>query len=1439
MGGVNHNRQGLTEPAALAELLRRRARWLAAGTAFIAAIVLAGWITDIAALKSIRPDWPPMVPNTALGMLLSAGALCLLTLRPAWHWLARILGAGLVVGSGLLLAEFLFNFDFGLRYWIFHDQLLRHEVDRVAFGTALNFLLVGVVILLPWNRRWHGLGEVLLHFIGLMALLRFIGYPFGIAIFQSLGGFKTMAIPTSLAFILLWLGLAHARGPYGALRVLLSPHIGGRLARLLLPAVVIVPLAISWLRLQGERAGLFSSAEGTALVATSMFICFSLLVLTAGHILNRADARREAQAAALRRSELRLKRLFESPMMGVFTWSRDGWVTDANDQFLRLLGFAREDITSGWMSWSKEMPDHNRNLLVTGEGVVPAYETELSRADGRTLPVMLGAVYPDDELEEGIGFILDNSERRQTQEQIEERNAELEQLNSELDRSQARLKRLFESPMLGVFYWDLNGRILDANRHFLDMTGYTPAELSAGNLKWSEMTPPEYDAIEAEKIKEIMATGAHLPYENEFIRADGTRLPVVVGAALLDKEAREGVAFVLDNSDRKHARELLEERQTALEAMNDELEQLNAELAGNEERLQRVIDSPLIGITFWRLVDGLPVMTDANNQFLDMLGYTRADLAAGRLTWQSVSTPEEDEQLRVRNNAQFAETGRIAPYEREYICADGSRLPVMVGAVLIDAETQSGVSFVLDIREQRRQRETIEERNAELEQLSGELAHNEKRLRAVFESPLVGLFFWYLDGRIYEANPRFYELTGYSAEDVAAGRVSYDLLAGAANDAATQARRRAVSERGWLNSTEVVITRADGGRVPIVISSMLLDREARQGVSLFLDITEQYGYREQIEERNAELEQLYDELAGSENRLRRVFDSPLLGMVMWRLDGGILNANRRFFDMLGYKPSDIGNGRLTWSAILPPEDSEEAAAQRSQELLVQGETVPREREFIRSDGSHIPVLYGSALFDTQAKEGVTYIMDITEQRRARELIEERRAELEELNAELARSTARTRAVFESPLSAMAFSRVDGTITEVNTRFLELTGVEQQRVDSGTLTWLDLTPPELRQRSSEQSGRIRQQGVIVPEEDVLYRADGSRLPVLAGGALLPGAGDEWIAFLLDRSEQARQRETIEERNAELEQLNAELEARTDEVERLASDLQSRNVLLEQLREAAQQANVQLSLNNADLSGQNNRLAELEREAREAAAQLESRATELQRINAELDSFSYSVSHDLRAPLRAIEGFSKALEEDYADQLDADAQRYIARIRAGTVRMAQLIDDLLQLSRVSRAELNIGRLDISELAQVVAAQLADSDPSRNVEWTIAPGLVTQADGRLLRIVLENLMGNAFKFTAKRDPARIAFTQVETEQGPAFSVSDNGAGFDMAYASKLFTAFQRLHTVEEFPGTGIGLSIVRRIISRHDGEIWAESRPEEGTTFYFTLPKEQSDG
>ncbi len=255
--------------------------------------------------------------------------------------------------------------------------------------------------------------------------------------------------------------------------------------------------------------------------------------------------------------------------------------------------------------------------------------------------------------------------------------------------------------------------------------------------------------------------------------------------------------------------------------------------------------------------------------------------------------------------------------------------------------------------------------------------------------------------------------------------------------------------------------------------------------------------------------------------------------------------------------------------------------------------------------------------------------------------------------------------------------------------------------------------------------------------------------------------------------------------------------------------------------------------------NEMLAQIEQrdqEVHEAREKLERRVelrtAELAAANKELEAFSYSVSHDLRVPLRSIDGFSLALMEDYGDKLGEEARGHFDRIRAATRRMGLLIDDMLELARVSRVEMHRQRVDLTGMVRSLETELRKADPGRQVECVIAEGIEAEGDARLLRVVMDNLLRNAWKYTSKHPSARIEFGQMSSNGSRAYYVKDDGAGFDPAYAGKLFGAFQRLHGASEFPGTGVGLATVQRIIHRHGGRIWAEAEVEKGATFYFTF-------
>ncbi|ABA89805.1 sensor histidine kinase, HAMP domain-containing [Syntrophotalea carbinolica DSM 2380] len=284
------------------------------------------------------------------------------------------------------------------------------------------------------------------------------------------------------------------------------------------------------------------------------------------------------------------------------------------------------------------------------------------------------------------------------------------------------------------------------------------------------------------------------------------------------------------------------------------------------------------------------------------------------------------------------------------------------------------------------------------------------------------------------------------------------------------------------------------------------------------------------------------------------------------------------------------------------------------------------------------------------------------------------------------------------------------------------------------------------------------------------------------------------------------------------------------------LRAHNDLKEQTRQL-QQTNVKL---HREVTEHKKTAAQLKQLNRELESRVLQRTAQLEATNRELEAFSYSVSHDLRAPLRSIDGFSKALLDDYGSRLDGDGLQFLHRVRRASQRMSQLIDDLLNLSRITRGEMVRKTVDLSAMATTIVEGLRQTSPQRSVAVTVKDGVFAEGDPRLLQVVMENLLDNAWKFTARCNHAVIAFGVTpegcgpdgEPLEKPVFFVRDNGAGFDPAYAEKLFGVFQRLHHAGEFPGTGIGLATVQRIIRRHSGRIWAEGRIDGGACFYFTL-------
>jgi PAS domain S-box-containing protein len=472
--------------------------------------------------------------------------------------------------------------------------------------------------------------------------------------------------------------------------------------------------------------------------------------------------------------------------------------------------------------------------------------------------------------------------------------------------------------------------------------------------------------------------------------------------------------------------------------------------------------------------------------------------------------------------------------------------------------------------------------------------------------------------------------------------------------------------------------------------------------------------------------------------------------------------------------------------------------------------------------------------------------------------------------------ARFRRLFDAGTLGVVVTRLDGSVVEVNQALADLVGYTRDEILAPGFEWKRLTPAGWEEHDARAVAQLCAWGVAAPRQKEYVHRDGHRVGVFIGSARLDDSSDV-ISFVLDITPHAeaetrrRQLAAIVESSADAiigktldgvvtswnhgatqlfgytaeEMVGASITrlippGREVEEEALLDHLRAGQVTqLETVRRRKDGRDIDVWVTSSPTYDAADRVVGGSKVARDIterrrAERAVARARELAEVTSrELEAFSYSVAHDLRAPLRAINGFARILLEDHAGELGADGRDCLDEVRNGADKMAALIDALLSLSRVTRSDVRRERIDLGTLVRAAVAELSVADPSRRVDLVAPAAVEAHADPRLVRVVVDNLVGNAWKFTSKVASARIELG-VDAQGGtPTYYVRDNGAGFDPAYARKLFAPFQRMHTVHDFPGTGIGLATVQRVIHRHGGRIWADAAPGQGATFYFTLP------
>lgn len=526
------------------------------------------------------------------------------------------------------------------------------------------------------------------------------------------------------------------------------------------------------------------------------------------------------------------------------------------------------------------------------------------------------------------------------------------------------------------------------------------------------------------------------------------------------------------------------------------------------------------------------------------------------------------------------------------------------------------------------------------------------------------------------------------------------------------------------------------------------------------------------------------EIIGNEESYHQLIQMIPVSLGLVRNDGRISMVNDHFVKMFGYTLQDIPTIDDWWKRAYPDEEyriwateiwnnSVDKAIKESDDIQ------PTEFHVTCKDGRRLRVEISGIAFQGNL---LAIFTDITDRKKAEEALLE--------------SEKKYRLIFDHAADGFFIANEKGNFLDINASGSAILGYPREEISR--FNFGDLLIAEDRENYRSLFNKVQKRQNASSQYKVLQK-DGKVLDVGLNLSTLPDG--RILGMIRNISELKRTENQIQATQQKLQNLLNE------------ADL-SRKALLSMVEDHKLSEEKIRQLN-----------AELEQRVKDRTAQL-------QAANLELEAFSYSVSHDLRAPLRALDGYSNLLLTDYPDRLDEQGRHYLTRIQEGSKRMGELIEDLLNLSRITRSDFVRKQVNLSSIALETVKSVKDQEPERKVQFDIAPDLVVDGDPRLLRIVLENLINNAMKFTSKLEVANIQFGMNEKNGEKVYFVRDNGVGFDMAYANKLFTPFQRLHKVQEFPGTGIGLVVVQRIITRHGGRIWPEAEINKGATFNFTL-------
>jgi PAS domain S-box-containing protein len=1345
--------------------IARRAVWLARlvaiGVLLLAVVVLAGWALDNPLLTGALPGQVAMKANTAVGFGLTALALWLLVGRaapPRWQWVA--LGCALVVTAlgAVSLIEYLLEANLGI------DQLLFREPagafgtshpGRMAPLTAVCLVLLGTALGCMTRPRLVLTAQPLAVLAAVIGLLNLIGYLYGAEGFYKLGPYTPMAPPTAAAFLALGIGVLCARPDAGLMRSVTSGTASSLIARRLLLAAVVLPVAFNWLEMQGQRAGFYDAAFGAALAAVAGSLVVIALIWSTARRLERGDRER-------RQAEEEYHTILQAAIDGFWVVDSESRLLEVNEAYCRMSGYSPDELLRMHISdlEATETPDEIRQHIgrVMAKGG-DRFERSHRRKDGSIFEVDISVQHLDLRSGSFICFLQDITQRkraekilRQANEHLEqrvrERTAELETANLALGRESRLLEQSQEAAKIGGWELDLITRELfwteETYRiHELSPTGYTPTLETALNFYAPESRPIISAAVQAG-----MTEGKDWDLELELDTARQRRIWVRAVGKVQFADGRPARAYgaFQDITERERAeneRRIISEiihGSITTRNLDDFLKLVHRSISQlvYAENCYVMLHDPVddtIHFEFWADQHDPPLAPKPLGR-----GFASYVLRTGlplRLTREARKKLEEQ-----------GEAEQIGSPSASWIGAPLRTASRTIGVIVLqhyeseNAYDQRDLELLSSVGDQIA---TAIERKRAAEALS----ESEGRYRVLVENAIDIIYTRDLDGNITAINKAAERITGYTRKEMLAMNIA-QVVPPEYRERLAQIEAARVTGAD-ATPYEMQFVRKDGHRITLEATTRIIEKD---GVAVGVQ-----GIARDITERRQAEERLRLQGSALEAAANAIVITSRTGTIEWVNPAFCTLTGYSAAEAVGHNPGELVKSgkhdraffKNLWATILDGRvwQSETINRRKDGTLYTEFQTITPVREG-QGEISHFIAIKEDITERTRAEEEVRELNDNLEQR-----VEERTAALRE-------SEERFRLLAETMPDAVLVGQ-DGRNVYANPAAARLL----RAATPAALLGLDvfaIIDPARHEKARQDMQRLMVGENAPPFEEHLVRRDGSFVTV----------------------EIATCRFTWQGRPA---------------LQMIARDISERK----EIEAAIQRLN----------------------------ADLQSHAAQLEDANRELESFAYSVSHDLRAPLRHVQGYVEMLAKATDGKLSEKAHRYMKTIADASIDMSNLIDDLLAFSRMGRTEMIETPLLLNDLVDDTVGALEMATQGRNISWKIAPLPEVYGDRSMLKQVLANLIENAVKYTRFRDPAEIEVGCAGEEDGRVvFFVRDNGAGFDMQYTHKLFGVFQRLHRADEFEGTGIGLAIVRRIIGRHGGRTWAEGAVNQGATFYFTL-------